>query len=195
MNYTELFSATFTMFAVLDMIGTIPLILNLKKTAEISAVKATFYSVLIMLMFLFFGSYIFIAFNIHPSHFAVAGSLLILFIGIKMMFGLHFDYEKNTTDERSSSLFPLAFPLISGPGTLSTLMSLKSVYDNTTIVLAILINSIVIYLVIKSCDWIKQKIGQSGIVIIERSFGVILLSIGIKMFISNLLIILTLTSS
>lgn len=192
MNYTDLFSATFTIFAVIDMVGSIPLILNLKKTAEIVPAKATLYSVMIMFLFLFFGSYIFKAFNIHPSHFAVAGSLLILFIGIKMMFGLHFEYEENKTNEKSSNLFPLAFPLISGPGSLSTIMTLKSEYENIVIILAILINAIVIYLVIRSCNWIERKIGESGIVIIERCFGVILLSIGIKMFLSNLLIILAL---
>jgi multiple antibiotic resistance protein len=188
----ELFSATFTLFAVLDIIGCIPIILNLKKTVELSASKATGYSIVIMSLFLFFGSYIFNVFGIHPSHFAVAGSLMILFIGIKMMFGLHFEYETNTTTQSSSNFFPLAFPLIAGPGVLSTLMSLKSEFDNTTIIWAILINAVIIWIVIKSCDWIQRKIGDSGIVIIERTFGVILLSIGIKMFISNLLLVISL---
>jgi multiple antibiotic resistance protein len=190
--YKDLFSASFTLFAVLDIIGCIPLILNLKKTMEqpISPTKATLYSVIIMVFFLYFGSYIFNIFGIAPSHFAVAGSLMILFIGIKMMFGLHFDYEKNNTTELSSNFFPLAFPLIAGPGVLSTLMSLKTDYSNTTIVLGILINSIIIWFGIWACDWIKKKLGDSGIVIIERTFGVILLSIGIKMFIHNLLLVI-----
>lgn len=158
----------------------------------ISAIKATIYSALIMIFFLYFGSYIFSVFGIHPSHFAVAGSLMILFIGIKMMFGLHFDYEKNNTTELSSNFFPLAFPLIAGPGVLSTLMSLKTDYNNLTIVSGILINSIIIWFVIWACDWIKKKLGDSGIVIIERTFGVILLSIGIKMFIHNLLLVIRL---
>lgn len=188
--FKDLFSTSFTLFAVLDIVGCIPLILNLKKSVEISAPKATFFSVIIMLGFLFFGSYVFKIFGIHPSHFAVAGSLMILFIGIKMMFGLHFDYEKNNTAQASSNLFPLAFPLISGPGVLSTLMSLKSEYPDWTIVIAILINAIVIWFGIWACDPIKRKIGDSGIVIIERTFGVILLSIGIKMFIHNLLLVI-----
>ena len=186
----SLFSTSFTLFAVLDIIGCIPLILNLKKTVEISPTKSTLYSIIIMILFLFFGSYIFYMFGIAPSHFAVAGSLMILFIGIKMMFGLHFDYEKNNTTQASSNLFPLAFPLISGPGVLSTIMSLKSECDNSIIVASILLNAILIWIVIKACDIIQKKIGDSGIVIIERTFGVILLSIGIKMFIHNLLIVI-----
>jgi multiple antibiotic resistance protein len=190
--FKDLFSASFTLFAVLDIVGCIPLILNLKKTMEqtISPTKATLYSVIIMVFFLYFGSYIFNIFGIAPSHFAVAGSLMILFIGIKMMFGLHFDYEKNNTNELSSNFFPLAFPLIAGPGVLSTLMSLKTDYSNTTIVLGILINAVIIWFGIWACDWIKKKLGDSGIVIIERTFGVILLSIGIKMFIHNLLLVI-----
>ena len=192
MDYKEILSASFTLFAVLDIIGCIPMILTLKKTVSISPIKATFYSVIIMVLFLFFGSYIFGVFDINASHFAVAGSLMILFIGIKMMFGLHFQYETNNTSEKSSSFFPLAFPLISGPGTLSTLMSLKSEYDNVTILIAIILNSIIIWLVLRACDFIFKKIGDSGIIIIERTFGVILLSIGIKMFIHNLLIVIRL---
>lgn len=188
--FKDLFSASFTLFAVLDIIGCIPLIINLKKTVDISATKATLYSILIMVLFLFFGSYIFQVFGIAPSHFAVAGSLMILFIGIKMMFGLHFEYENNNTNETSSSLFPLAFPLIAGPGVLSTLMSLKSEYDDLAIVGGILLNAIIIWIVIWACDWIKRKLGDSGIVIVERCFGVILLSIGIKMFIHNLLLVI-----
>jgi len=186
----NLFSTSFTLFAVLDIIGCIPLILNLKKTVNISATKATLFSLLIMLLFLEFGTYIFYIFGIQPSHFAVAGSLMILFIGIKMMFGLHFEYEKNNTTQASSNLFPLAFPLIAGPSVLSTLMSLKSDVNDWIIIGSILLNAIIIWVVISACDWIKDKLGDSGIVIIERSFGVILLSIGIKMFIHNLLLVI-----
>jgi len=92
MSLLNLFSCTFTLFAVIDIIGALPLILNIKKTADISANKSSIFSVFIMLLFLFFGSYIFGAFGIQAAHFAVAGSLLILFFGVKMMFGLHFDY-------------------------------------------------------------------------------------------------------
>ena len=190
--FKDIFSVSFTLFAVLDIIGCIPLILALKNSAPkpISPIRATLFSVIIMVFFLYFGSSVFYLFGIQPSHFAVAGSLMILFIGIKMMFGLHFEYEKNNTTEASSNLFPLAFHLIAGPGVLSTIMSLKTDYKNIAIVFGILINAIIIWFVIWSCGWIKRKIGDSGIVIIERMFGVILLSIGIKMFIHNLLIVI-----
>ena len=104
-----------------------------------------------------------------------------------MMFGLHFDYEKNQTSDPSSSFFPVAFPLIAGPGTLSTIMSLRTQIEYPELIFSILINCLIVFIVIKSSEWIKIKLGQSGIVIIERVFGVILLSIGIKMFITNLI--------
>ena len=194
MSLINIFSCTFTLFAVIDIIGALPLILNIKKTADISANKSSIFSVFIMLLFLFFGSYIFGAFGIQAAHFAVAGSLLILFFGVKMMFGLHFDYESNKTGDPNSSLFPVAFPLIAGPGTLSTIMSFKSQYSDFEIVSSILINGLVILLIIKSSDWIGKKLGGSGITIVERIFGVFLLSIGIKMFITNLLTIIQLAS-
>lgn len=190
MSLINLFSCTFTLFAVIDIIGALPLILNIKKTTDISPQKSSLFSAVIMLVFLFFGSYIFEAFGIQAAHFAVAGSLLILFFGVKMMFGMHFDYENNKTDEPNSSLFPVAFPLIAGPGTLSTIMSFKSQYTNIEIITSIIINAIVIFLIIKSSDWIGKKLGGSGITIVERIFGVFLLSIGIKMFITNLLTII-----
>lgn len=190
MSLINLFSCTFTLFAVIDIIGALPLILNIKKTTDISPQKSSLFSAVIMLVFLFFGSYIFEAFGIQAAHFAVAGSLLILFFGVKMMFGMHFDYENNETDEPNSSLFPVAFPLIAGPGTLSTIMSFKSQYTNIEIITSIIINAIVIFLIIKSSDWIGKKLGGSGITIVERIFGVFLLSIGIKMFITNLLTII-----
>lgn len=194
MSFINLFSCTFTLFAVIDIIGTLPMIINIKKTANISPHKTSVFSAIIMLVFLFFGSYIFEAFGIQSAHFAVAGSLLILFFGVKMMFGLHFDYEDNKTGEPNSSLFPVAFPLIAGPGTLSTIMSFKSQYNNLEIISSIVINAIIILLIIKSSDWIGKKLGGSGITIVERIFGVFLLSIGIKMFITNLLTIIEIAS-
>jgi len=194
MSLINLFSCTFTLFAVIDIIGALPLILNIKQTTNISPSKSSIFSAFIMLLFLFFGSYIFEAFGIKAAHFAVAGSLLILFFGIKMMFGLHFDYENNKTSDPNSSLFPVAFPLIAGPGTLSTIMSFKSQYSNIEIISSIVINSFIIFLIIKSSDWIGRKLGGSGITIVERIFGVFLLSIGIKMFITNLLTIIEIAS-
>jgi len=190
MSLLHIFSATITLFMVIDIIGSLPIIFNVQKQTTINPVRVSIYSGLVMILFLFFGSTIFSIFNIEPTHFAVAGSLLIIFFGIKMMFGLHFDYEKNQTTDPSSSFFPVAFPLISGPGTLSTIMSLRSQIEYPELVISILINCLIVFLIISSSDWIKRKLGQSGIVIIERVFGVILLSIGIKMFITNLVLVI-----
>lgn len=192
MDFLLLLSATFTLFAVIDIIGALPLIYNIKKTTNINPLWVSIYSTVIMLLFLYFGSNIFKLFSINPAHFALAGSLLILFFGIKMMFGLHFDYEKNESDEPNSSFFPVAFPLIAGPGTLSTIMSLKAEIGDVELIASILINAIIVYMVIRSADWIGRKIGASGITIIERIFGVFLLSIGIKMFITNLILVINL---
>ena len=190
MNFLSLLSATFTLFAVIDIVGSLPLIYNVKRTTQIDAKSVTIYSTAIMLLFLYFGSNIFKLFSINPAHFALAGSLLILFFGIKMMFGLHFDYESNKSEDPNSSFFPVAFPLIAGPGTLSTIMSLKAEIGNLELVTSILINAVIVYLVVRSADWIGKKIGSSGITIIERIFGVFLLSIGIKMFITNLILVI-----
>jgi len=187
MNLLNILSATITLFMVIDIIGSLPLIFNIQNTAKINPLKVSLYAGSVMILFLFFGSTIFSIFNIKPAHFAVAGSSLIIFFGIKMMFGLHFDYEKNQTSDPSSSFFPVAFPLIAGPGTLSTLMSLRTQIEYPELIFSILINCLIVFIVIKSSEWIKIKLGQSGIVIIERVFGVILLSIGIKMFITNLI--------
>lgn len=187
MNLLNILSATITLFMVIDIIGSLPLIFNIQNTAKINPLKVSLYAGSVMILFLFFGSTIFSFFNIKPAHFAVAGSSLIIFFGIKMMFGLHFDYEKNQTSDPSSSFFPVAFPLIAGPGTLSTIMSLRTQIEYPELIFSILINCLIVFIVIKSSEWIKIKLGQSGIVIIERVFGVILLSIGIKMFITNLI--------
>ena len=187
MKLINILSASFTLFAVIDIIGTLPIIINIKKTGIISSKKAAFFSAIIMLLFLFFGGYIFWVFGIKQEHFAVAGSFLIIFFSIKMMFGLHFRFEKNKTKEPSSALFPLAFPLIAGPGTLSTIMSFKTIYTDIEITASIIINAIIIYFVVKACDWVERKLGISGITIVERIFGVFLLSIGIKMLIENVI--------
>lgn len=187
MNLLNILSATFTLFAVIDIIGSLPMILNIKKNTNIDAGYVSMYSTIIMLLFLFFGSTIFSLFSIEPAHFALAGSLLIIFFGIKMMFGLHFDYETNKSGDPNSSFFPIAFPLIAGPGTLSTILSLRTTIHYPELIISIIINSLIIYMVVKSSDFIKNKIGVKGITIIERIFGVFLLSIGIKMFMVNLI--------
>lgn len=143
-----------------------------------------------MVVFLFFGKYLFQVFSINIEHFAIAASILLFFVSGKMMFGLHFEYEKTDTSLPDSSLYPLAFPMLAGPGTLAAIMSFRTEFGDFEILSAILINSVFIYLTIRASDWIGKKLPNEAIFIIEKIFGVFLMSIAIKMFILNILLII-----
>jgi multiple antibiotic resistance protein len=179
-----------TLFSVIDMLGNIPLIISLRKgDKHIDSLKASIYAVLIMILMLFVGKFIFRFLGIEVSHFALAGSMLLFYFGTKMVLGLS-DNSKN--EHVSATVFPVAFPLIAGPGTLSTVMSFRADYTDIEIIIGILINAIIIFIVLKSASFIQKKLGANGINIIERLFGIILISIAIKMFIENLYITLEL---
>lgn len=176
-----------TLFSVIDMIGNIPLILKLRKdNGHINSLKGTIISTIIMIVFLFFGKFIFIFLGIETHHFALAGSLLLLYFGTKMVLGI----EENNKTQMNATVFPIAFPLIAGPGTLSTIMSFRATFTDNEIIFGILINSIIIYIVLKLAGKIKNIIGNNGIAILERVFGILLISIGIKMFFENLKMII-----
>ena len=176
-----------TLFAVIDMIGNVPLIIKLRKEyGEVESLKSTIISTLIMILFLFTGSYLFKFIGIEMYHFALAGSFLILYFGIKMVLGV--EDKKTKKQSMNATVFPIAFPLISGPGTLSTIISLKSEFSSIEIIIGILLNSILIYLILKSADWIKDKVGLVGITLMERVFGIILIAIGMKILINNLVL-------
>lgn len=184
MNLLNYLSVTFTLFAVIDILGTIPLYLKLNTNKTLDPLKGSFYSGLVMVFFLYAGTYLFKFFGISPEHFALAGSLLILFFGIKMMFGIHTEEKSDKTIP--SSFFPLAFPLIAGPGTLSTLLSFKSQFSDIDIIMGVLTNLFICYIGLKSSDWMNKKIGVRSLQLIEKIFGVFLVAMGIKMFLTNL---------
>ncbi len=187
MNIIDILTASLTLFAVIDMPGNIPLIIRLRKEyGEIQSVKSTCIAAFIMISFLFFGNFLFTLLGIELFHFALAGSFLIIYFGIKMVLGL----ESKSPNQKNSSatIFPIAFPLIAGPGTLSTLIALNSEISKLELVLAILINCIVIYIFLKSATWIQRKIGLTGIIIIERIFGIILIAIGMKLLLKSLIL-------
>jgi len=176
-----------TLFAVIDMVGNVPLIIKLRKDyGEVESFKSTLISTFIMILFLFTGTSLFKLIGIETQHFALAGSLLILYFGIRMVLGI--EDTKSKKQSMKATVFPVAFPLISGPGTLSTIISLRSDFTMPEIIIGILLNSFVIYLVLKSADWIKDKMGIVGITLMERIFGIILIAIGMKMLINNLVI-------
>jgi multiple antibiotic resistance protein len=185
MQIEQLLNITFTLFAVIDIIGMVPLYLQISQKHKTSPLRTSLYAGLIMIVFLFTGTYIFKAFGIMPSHFALAGSLLILFFGIKMMFGIH---SESQNVSKPTPFFPMAFPLIAGPGTLSTLLTFKAQTSISYILVAILINIIICYVVLVSSNWLSDKIGERGLQLIERVFGVFLVAMGIKILLVNLFI-------
>jgi len=188
MNLIDLATATLTLFAVIDMLGNIPLIIKLRKThGEIDSLQGTIISAVLMVATLFVGETVFNLLGIETFHFGLAGSFLLIYFGVKMVLGID-DSDKQKKNAMKATIFPIAFPLISGPGTLTTIMSLGSEYGSNVVVPAILLNSVVIFIVLKMAGWIQAKIGVVGITILERVFGIILIAIGMKIMIQNLIL-------
>ena len=184
----DILTAALTLFAVIDMVGNIPLIIKLRKEhGEINSFQGTVISATIMIAILLIGETLFKLLGIETFHFGLAGSFLILYFGVKMVLGLD-ESSKKQKQAIKATIFPIAFPLISGPGTLTTIMSLNAEFGTLIVVTAILVNSVVIYTVLKSASWIQNKIGIMGITIMERVFGIILIAIGMKILIQNLIL-------
>jgi len=183
----EFLSATMILFAIIDVIGNIPLILILRKKYKvIESEKASVISLGIMILFLYLGEIILNLLGVGINSFAVAGSIIILFIAIEMILGINLFKDKNP---KTASIVPIAFPLIAGPGTLTTLISIRSEYEKINIILAIIINMILVYLILKFSYKIEKLLGEQGINILRKVFGIILLAIGIKLFTTNIKII------
>ena len=186
LNFKEIFAAFMILFAVIDIVGNIPIIVDLrKKVGHIQSEKASLIAGVIMIFFLFIGENILSLIGIDVNSFAVAGSFVLFFIALEMILGITlYKDEDNTT--MTASVFPLAFPLIAGPGSLTTLLSIKSEFSTPDIIIAIIVNVIVIYLVLKTSGKIEKIIGKNGIQIIRKVFGVVLLAIAVKLFMSNI---------
>jgi multiple antibiotic resistance protein len=182
-NLKEIFTATMVLFAVIDIIGSIPIIIDLRqKVGHIQSEKASVVAILIMVIFLFLGPQILILIGIDVYSFAVAGSFVILFLALEMILGVQL-YKEDSPE--TASVVPLAFPLIAGAGTMTTILSLKAEFHTINIVIAIVLNMIFVYAVLKSSTKIEKIIGKAGINIIRKIFGVILLAIAVKLFASN----------
>ena len=181
----EILTVSFTLFAVIDMVGNIPVFASLrsKMGGEIRSVQATLASGALMIFFLLIGQQFLNILGLDVQSFAVAGSIVIFIIGMEMILG--HDFFKPDNNPRSGSVVPIAFPLIAGSGTLTTIMSLKANYNDVNIFLGILINCVVIYAVLKSIKWIEKVLGPNGMTVIRKFFGVILLAIAVKIFGSN----------
>ncbi len=175
-----------TLFAVIDMPGNVPLVIRLRKeNGKIDSAKSTVIATVIMISILFAGQTLFSLLGIETFHFALAGSMLILYFGVRMVLGIESSGEP---DPVPATIFPIAFPIIAGPGTLSTIMSLTQDMPNSVIVSGIILNALVIYIFLKSADWVQEKLGVVGITIIERIFGILLIAIGMKMLINSLVL-------
>jgi len=186
MNLTAVLTVTLILFSVIDMIGNIPIIINMKKEGlRINAQTTTLVSGLIMISFLFFGTAILSLFGIEITSFALAGSLVMFFIGLEMILGIRF-FKEESTGAKSGSIVPMAFPLLAGAGTLTTIISLKVQYDSLSIILGIAINVLIIYIVLRSTDWMARKISEDVSNTLRKVFGILLLAIAIQIIRANL---------
>ena len=181
---TDLLTITFTLFAVIDILGSIPKLISLKqKMGGLNELKATLVSGALMVVFLFLGEAILGILGLDVKAFAVGGSIVIFILGLEMVLGLEF--FKSDKDVQAATLVPIAFPLIAGSGTLTTLMSLKANYGETSILIAILANLVIVFLVLKSLNFIARLLGPAGLIAVRKFFGVILLAIAVKIFATN----------
>jgi multiple antibiotic resistance protein len=175
-----------TLFAVIDMPGNVPLIIKLRKeNGEIESLKSTIIATVIMVSILFVGQTLFRLLGIETFHFALAGAMLLLYFGVKMVLGIE---SESNSEPMPATIFPIAFPIIAGPGTLSTIMSLTQDLSNIEIILGIILNAIMIYIFLKTAPWIQNKLGVVGITIMERVFGILLVAIGMKILINSLVL-------
>ena len=183
-DFKEIFTAGLVLFAIINPIGNIPIIISLKeKVGHIQSEKASIVAGFIMIGFLFLGKTILSLIGIDVNSFAVAGSLIIFFIALEMIMGV--SIYKNDIPE-TASIVPIAFPIIAGPGSLTTLLSLRAEFELINIIVAVLLNISIVYIILKSTNLMSQIIGKSGIAIIQKVFGIILLSIAVKLFATNI---------
>jgi len=179
----EIASITMILFAIIDILGSIPVIIDLRqKAGKIESGKASLVALVLMIAFLFIGESMLKLIGIDIASFAIAGSLVIFFIAMEMVLGIAFFKDDSF---ETASIVPLAFPLIAGAGTMTTILSLKSEYQTQNIVVGILINILIIYVVLKNTYRLEKVLGRTGLAVLRKAFGVILLAIAIKLFRSN----------
>jgi multiple antibiotic resistance protein len=184
-DFIELGTATMILFAVLNIIGSIPIILKIKQSSgTIEAEKASIVALLIMVGFLFIGEQILGLIGISVFDFAVAGSFILFFLALEMILGIKL-FKEDKDAGKTASIVPLAFPIIAGAGSMTSLIALRAEFSTLNILIAILINMTLVYLVLKSTSRIERFLGKGGIAVLQKVFGIILLSIAVKLFSSN----------
>lgn len=182
-DWREIFTVSMVLFAVIDIVGSIPIIVDLRtKLGHIQSEKASIVAMVIMIAFLFVGEEILKLIGIDANSFAVAGSFVLFFLAVEMILGIRLYKEDNPS---TASIVPIAFPLIAGAGTMTTLLSLRAEFEKINIIVAIVINVIVVYAVLKSSATLERLLGVNGLGVIRKVFGVVLLAIAVKLFAAN----------
>lgn len=186
-NFREIVSVTLILFSVIDIVGSLPVIIDLrKKVGKIESEQATFASGALMVSFLFVGERILKLFGVDVASFAVAGGLTIFLIGLEMILGRTI-FKSEVEAGGATHIVPIAFPLIAGAGTLTTIISLRAEYQTLNIIIGIVINLLLIYIVLKSSEWLEARMGPGGLAVLRKIFGIILLAISIKLIKTNLI--------
>jgi len=183
-SFKEFFTATMILFAVIDIIGSVPIIIDLRqKVGHVQSEKASIVAGILMIVFLFIGERMLSLIGIDVNSFAVAGAFIIFFIALEMILGVQL-YKDEAPE--TAAIIPIAFPLIAGAGTLTSVLSLRSEYSAINIIAAIIINIVFVYIVLKNSGYIEKLIGKQGINVVRKIFGVILLAIAVKLFTANI---------
>ncbi|MCS5491514.1 MarC family protein [Algoriphagus limi] len=184
-DFKQILSVSLILFSVIDILGSIPIIINLRKKAgHIQSGKATLAAGVLMILFLIGGKSILGLFGIGVDDFAIAGALIIFALGAEMILGIEL-FKPDPEASTSASIVPIAFPLIAGAGTLTTILTLKAEYSQLNIAIGIVLNLLLVYVVLKSTSWLERKLGKTGLDVLRRIFGIILLSIAVKIFKTN----------
>ena len=184
-DFKQILSVSLILFSVIDILGSIPIIINLrKKVGHIQSGKATIVAGILMITFLLVGKSILNLFGIGVEDFAIAGALIIFALGAEMILGIEL-FKPDPDATASASIVPIAFPLIAGAGTLTTILTLKAEFEQINIAIGMLLNLIFVFIVLKSTNWLERKLGKTGVDVLRRIFGIILLSIAVKIFKTN----------
>ena len=187
-DFKEIISVTLILFSVIDIVGSLPVIIDLRrKVGKIQSEQATVVSGVLMVSFLFVGERILNLFGVDVASFAVAGGLIIFLLGLEMILGRNIFKASIDDPDGAAHIVPIAFPLIAGAGTLTTIISLRAEYQTVNIIVGIVINLLLIYAVLKSSEWLEVKLGSGGLAVVRKIFGIILLAIAIKLIKTNLL--------
>ncbi|QHI37308.1 hypothetical protein IMCC3317_26870 [Kordia antarctica] len=183
LDLKHILTASMLLFAVIDIVGNIPIIIDLRrKTGHIQSGKATIIAGIILIVFLFVGQSLLNLIGITVNQFAIAGSFVLFFLALEMILGITLFKEDDESPMSDASVFPIAFPLVAGPGSLTSILSLRAEFNVQNIVIAIIINMIIMFVVLKASNRIERWLGQNGIRILRKVFGVILLAIAVKIF-------------